>query len=62
MDKRCQYCQALKFRNEATGMCCESGKAVLSPLSTPPESLKSLLAGELDDSKLFLRETRKFNS
>ncbi|GFV62376.1 helitron_like_N domain-containing protein [Trichonephila clavipes] len=27
MDKVCQYCHALKFRNEAAGMCCASGKS-----------------------------------
>ncbi|KAF8771706.1 hypothetical protein HNY73_019086 [Argiope bruennichi] len=53
---------ALKFRNETPGMCCASGKVVLSPLPTPPEPLLSLLAGESDDSKLFLRKIRKFNS
>ncbi|XP_025407422.1 uncharacterized protein LOC112681377 [Sipha flava] len=62
MDKICQYCQALKFRNETIGMCCASGKVVLAPLPIPPEPLKSFLAGESDDSKLFLRKTRKFNS
>ncbi|CAG9792865.1 unnamed protein product [Diatraea saccharalis] len=54
MNKICQYCHALKFRNETTGMCCASGKNVLPPLPTPPEPLKSLLAGKSDDSKLFL--------
>ncbi|XP_072389482.1 uncharacterized protein [Diabrotica undecimpunctata] len=54
MDKVCQYCQALKFRNEAAGMCCASGKVVLSPLPAPPEALLSLLTGNSDDSKLFL--------
>ena len=62
MDKICKYCQALKFSNEATGMCCVSGKVVLSPLPTPPETLKSLLAEESEDSKLFLCKARKFNS
>lgn len=64
MDKVCQHqhCQALKFCNEAPGICCASGKVVLSPLSTPPEPLQSLLAGESDESKLFLRKIRKFNS
>ncbi|XP_055948334.1 uncharacterized protein LOC129981502 [Argiope bruennichi] len=62
MDKVYQYCQALKFRNETPGMCCASGKVVLSPLPTPPEPLLSVLAGESDDSKLFLRKIRKFNS
>ena len=58
MDKICKYCQTLKFSNEAMGMCCASGKVVLSPLPTPQEPLKLLLAGESDDSKLFLRKTR----
>ncbi|GFW04009.1 helitron_like_N domain-containing protein [Trichonephila clavipes] len=62
MDKVCQYCHALKFRNEAAGMCCASGKVVLSPLPAPPEPLLSLLTGNSDDSKLFLRKIRKFNS
>ncbi|XP_063993113.1 uncharacterized protein LOC135170885 [Diachasmimorpha longicaudata] len=62
MDKVCQYCQALKFRNETPGMCCASGKVVQSPLPTPPEHLLSVLAGDSDDSKLFLRKIRKFNS
>ncbi|GFU47500.1 helitron_like_N domain-containing protein [Trichonephila clavipes] len=53
MDKVCQYCHALKFRNEAAGMCCASGKVVLSPLPAPPEPLLSLLTGNSDDSKLF---------
>lgn len=60
MDKVCQFCNALKFRNETVGMCCASGKVVLSPLPTPPEPLLSLLAGESEDLKLFLRKTRKF--
>ena len=41
----CKYCQALKFSNKATGMCCASGKVVLS-LPTPLEPFKSLLAGD----------------
>lgn len=41
MDKVCQYCQALKFRNEAAGMCCAAGKVVLPPLPAPPEPLLS---------------------
>ncbi|GFU61435.1 helitron_like_N domain-containing protein [Trichonephila clavipes] len=56
MDKVCQYCHALKFRNEAAGMCCASGKVVLSPLPAPPEPLLSLLTGNSDDSKLFLQD------
>lgn len=66
MDEVCQYCQALKFRNEAAGMCCASGKVVLSPLPAPPEPLLSKnrinVTGNSDDSKLLLRKIRKFNS
>lgn len=62
MDVECQFCRALKFRNESLGMCCASGKVVLIPLSSPPEPLKSLLSGQSDDSKLFLRKIRKLNS
>ncbi|GFS98690.1 uncharacterized protein NPIL_536121 [Nephila pilipes] len=38
------------------------GKVVLLPLPTPPELLLSHLAGDSDDTKLFLRKIRKFNS
>ncbi|XP_049315830.1 uncharacterized protein LOC125779235 [Bactrocera dorsalis] len=62
MDKLCPYCHALKFRNETPGMCCASGKVLLPPLPTPPEPLISLLAGDSDNSKIFLRKIRKFNS
>ncbi|XP_014612528.1 PREDICTED: uncharacterized protein LOC106791422 [Polistes canadensis] len=43
-------------------MCCASEKVVLSSLPTPPEPLLSLLAGNSDDLKLFLRKIRKINS
>lgn len=62
MDKECQHCHALKFHNEAPGICCASGKVVLPPLTTPPEPLQSLIAGASNESKLFLRKIRKFNS
>ncbi|XP_050549141.1 uncharacterized protein LOC126910538 [Daktulosphaira vitifoliae] len=62
MNKVCQYCQALKFPNETPGLCCASGKVVLEPLPSPLEPLQSLLAGQSDDSKLFLSKIRKFNS
>ena len=53
MEKNYKYRQALKFSNEATGKCCASGKVILSLLSTLPETLKSCVVGESDDSKLF---------
>lgn len=53
MNKVCQYCQALKYRNETAGICCASGKVVLSPLPAPPEPLLSLLNGNSDDNSCF---------
>lgn len=62
MDKVCQHCHALKFKNETPGMCCSSGKLVLPVLNLPPDPLKSLMSGTDADSKLFLNKIRKFNS
>lgn len=62
MDKECNFCHALKFKNESAGMCCSSGKVVLPALNPPPEPLKSLMSGENAESKLFLKKIRKFNS
>lgn len=62
MDKECNYCHALKFKHEAPGMCCASGKVVLPALNPPPEPLATLMLGETQESKLFLSKIRKFNS
>lgn len=62
MDKECQHCHAFKYKGESAGFCCASGKVVLPPLNSPPETLKTLLAGATPQSKLFLRKIRKFNS
>ncbi|GFT27831.1 helitron_like_N domain-containing protein [Trichonephila clavipes] len=52
MDKVCQYCHALKFRNEAAGML-RIRKSCAVTSTRPPEPLLSLLTGNSDDSKLF---------
>lgn len=62
MDKECTHCHALKFKNETAGMCCSSGKVVLPVLHSPPEPLKSLMSADNEESKLFLKHIRKFNS
>lgn len=62
MDKKCRYCNALKFKHETPGMCCASGKVVLTALNPPPEPLKSLMLGDTQESRLFLSKIRKFNS
>ncbi|GFT86761.1 helitron_like_N domain-containing protein [Trichonephila clavipes] len=63
MDKVCQYCHALKFRNEAAGMCCASGKsgAVTSTRSAGAFYYPFLLAIQMIPN-YFLRKIRKFNS
>ena len=62
MDKLCAYCDAIKFTNEAPGMCCGSGKVKLPIMRPPIEPLFSLLAGESSDSKHFLKNICKYNS
>lgn len=62
MDQECNFCHALKFKNETTGMCCSAGKVILPALQLPPEPLQSLMSGADDDSKIFLGSIRKFNS
>ncbi|XP_026475763.1 uncharacterized protein LOC113380958 [Ctenocephalides felis] len=62
MDKVCKHCLALKFRGESAGLCCASGKIILTKLTTPPEPLKTLLDGTTSQSKILLKKNRKFNS
>ena len=50
----CQYCKAVKFKNEGDGLCCASGQIKLTPLVPPPESLHSLVSGNGPDAKHFL--------
>ncbi|GBO23533.1 hypothetical protein AVEN_69038-1 [Araneus ventricosus] len=45
MNKLCTNCKALKFTNEAHGMCCLNGKVKLPPLKAPLEPSFSLVAG-----------------
>jgi len=62
MDKVCPHCTAMKFKGEAPGMCCASGKVKLPELEQPKEPLKSLLNKITYDSKYFLKNIRKYNS
>nr|XP_042905176.1 uncharacterized protein LOC122270735 [Parasteatoda tepidariorum] len=62
MDKKCTYCGAQKFKNETPGMCCAGGKVKLPNLRTPPEPLLTLVSGETSQSKIFLKNIRKYNS
>lgn len=62
MDNLCLHCHALKFKKEPPGMCCSSGKVILSSINEPPEPLQSLVSGTTPLSKHFLENIRKYNS
>ncbi|GBP76381.1 hypothetical protein EVAR_53657_1 [Eumeta japonica] len=62
MSHVCSYYQALKFNNEMKAMCWVGGKIKLSQLDSPPETLKTLLAGSTTELKHFLSKIRKYNS
>ena len=61
MNKICQYCSALRFRLEPTGLCCANGKVKLPQLTLPPEPLNSLLSGQEPLSKYFLQNIQNYN-
>src|SRR6187551_3482502 len=62
MNSVCLHCKALKFKNEANGLCCANGKVKLIPLDPPPEPLNSLVSGIGTDSKHFLKNIQLYNN
>ncbi|XP_037871618.1 uncharacterized protein LOC119629558 [Bombyx mori] len=62
MDKKCRYCEALKWKEETPGMCCSGGKVKIPLLGEPEEPLKSLLLYDSNESRRFLSRIRKYNS
>jgi hypothetical protein len=62
MNLRCQHCSALKWKNEAPGMCCSGGKVQIPLLTDPPHVLQNLYNGDSEDSAHFLRCIRRYNS
>lgn len=58
----CEHCSALKFRDESKGMCCLQGKVKLDEILPPPEPLHSLLTGDHQKSKEFMRNIRRYNN
>jgi hypothetical protein len=62
MDMICTYCGALKWKEEASGMCCDNGKVVLEELCSPIHPLKELMSETSPRSKHFLENIRKYNS
>jgi len=63
MDTGCTYCQALKYRNEPTGLCFGNGKIKLPVPRRPVEPLLSYLPiGNTSESKEFKNNIRSYNS
>lgn len=61
MSNKCQYCNALMWKEETSGMCCSSGKVQLLPLEPPPEPLHSLLMNHHTEHAHFMDHIRKYN-
>ncbi|CAG9772259.1 unnamed protein product [Ceutorhynchus assimilis] len=61
MNLKCQRCNALKWKGEAPGMCCSSGKVQLTAIQRPPEPLHSLLMGDHSDHTHFIDRVRQYN-
>ncbi|KAE9540849.1 hypothetical protein AGLY_004094 [Aphis glycines] len=58
----CQYCLALKWKDESKGMCCSNGKIKLVEICPPPEPLNSLLTGDHPKHGEFKRNIRRYNN
>jgi len=61
MEDTCVVCHAKRFKGEAKGLCCSSGKVALPPFPALPDFLKELLSGEGPLSKHFLSQIRRYN-
>ncbi|GFS51127.1 ATP-dependent DNA helicase [Trichonephila clavipes] len=44
MNKECRFCSALKWKEEAAGMCCSGGKVVFPSIDEPVEPLKEFIS------------------
>ncbi|XP_054719277.1 uncharacterized protein LOC129228620 [Uloborus diversus] len=62
MTIHCEHCNALKWKDEARGMCCAAGKVMLPSLDEPPRELRYLLAYQHQDAKDFQKHIRKYNA
>ncbi|XP_067930828.1 uncharacterized protein [Watersipora subatra] len=62
MSKICHHCQALKWKDEAPGVCCANGKVKIPVITAPPEPLQSLMIGDNASSRHFLSNIHKYNN
>jgi len=42
VEEICQFCQAVKWKDETANSCCRSGKVVLASLHDPSQEFKQL--------------------
>ena len=62
MNEECRFCIALKWKEEASGMCCSGGKVAIPSIDEPIEPLKELFSNETEESRRFLKNIRKYNT
>jgi len=62
MSHKCVYCDTLKFKEEAPGMCCSAGKVQLPSFLPLLEPFYSLIMGFHPDHKNFMDRIRKYNN
>lgn len=58
MNNQCRWCNALKWKEEAPGMCCSAGKVQLPPFEPLPEPLYSLLMDLHPEHEHFMTKTK----
>jgi len=58
----CQFCSALRWKDECKTLCCSNGKLKLDDIIIPPEPLNSLLNGSHTKHKQFTRDICYYNN
>lgn len=62
MNNKCQYCNAMRFKDESKNMCCSSGRVSLPRYEILPQPLRSLIDNTHEKSKSFQSLLRKYNA
>jgi len=57
VEEICQFCQAIKWKDETVNSCCHRRTVVLAPLHDPPQEFKHLFK-----DPLFLVKVRSYKS
>lgn len=62
MTYKCQWCNALKWKDETLGICCNAGKVQLERLKELPEPLYSMVNALHPDHVQFMGNIRTYNA